>query len=177
MNNNTLSNNWNLWFHSPFENDWSINSYKQIFSFSTLEDCIRIVENIHHEIYEKYMVFFMKNDIKPIWEDENNKFGGCFSYKILSSEIYEYSKIFIYLIIGNTLLDNKEVLNNITGISISPKKNFCIFKIWIKDTEVINKYINKELENNVEIDDIFNLHSFINTEKLNTIFKLHKTLY
>ena len=96
----------------------AINKY----SHFLLEDCIRIVENIHHEIYEKYMVFFMKNDIKPIWEDENNKFGGCFSYKILSSEIYEYSKIFIYLIIGNTLLDNKEVLNNITGISISPKK-------------------------------------------------------
>jgi len=177
MKNNILSNNWNLWFHSPFENDWSINSYKQIFSFSTLEDCIKIVENINSEIYQKYMIFFMKNDIKPIWEDENNKSGGCFSYKILSSEIYEYSKIFIYIIIGNTLLDNEEVLNNITGISISPKKNFCIFKIWIKDPEIINKYINKELENNVEIDDIFNLHSFINTEKLNTIFKLHKTLY
>ena len=139
MTNNTLSNNWNLWFHSPFENDWSINSYKQIFSFYTLEDCIKIVENINHEIYEKYMIFFMKNDIKPIWEDENNKFGGCFSYKILSCEIYEYSKIFIYLIIGNTLLENKDVLNNITGISISPKKSFCIIKIWNNNKEKNDK--------------------------------------
>ena len=177
MNNNTLSDNWNVWFHSPFENDWSINSYKQIYSFSTLIDSIKIIENINPEIYQRYMIFFMKNDIKPIWEDENNKSGGCFSYKILSTNIYEYSKILIYLIIGNTLLDNEEILNNITGISISPKKNFCIFKIWIRDTEIINKYINKKLENNIEMEDIFNLHSFINTEKLNTIFKLHNTLY
>ena len=121
MNNNTLSDNWNVWFHSPFENDWSINSYKQIYSFSTLIDSIKNIENINPEIYQRYMIF-MKNDIKPIWEDENNKSGGCFSYKILSTNIYDYSKIFIYLIIGNTLLDNEEILNNITGISISPKK-------------------------------------------------------
>ena len=28
------------------------------------------------------MIFYMKDNIKPIWEDINNKDGGSFSYKI-----------------------------------------------------------------------------------------------
>ena len=38
--------------------------------------------------------------------------------------------------------------NNINGISISPKKNFCIIKIWLK---------NKDIFNNENVKEYFNI--------------------
>tara|TARA_A100001015_G_scaffold311883_2_gene415984 strand:+ start:1083 stop:1631 length:549 start_codon:yes stop_codon:yes gene_type:complete len=181
---NKLSDKWSFWSHSPFETDWSINSYKLIHNFNTLEDCIKLIENINREIYEKYMIFLMKNDIKPIWEDKNNKNGGCFSYKILTDKIYEFSKKNLYLIIGNTINSNDEIIKNINGISISPKKYFCIFKIWIRDIDIINKHYNINIQNEVEYNDIFNL-SYENNENnennekqiLKTIYRQNNSLY
>ena len=77
-----LNNNWTLWLHLPYDTDWSINSYKKVSSFHTLEHCITLIEGINKEIVEKCMLFIMKNNIKPIWEDPENSKGGCISYKI-----------------------------------------------------------------------------------------------
>ena len=39
---------------------------------------------------------------------------------------------------------NKKLLDNITGITVSPKKSFCILKIWLSSLEHQNvKKINK----------------------------------
>ena len=174
---NQLSNEWDLWIHSPNDSDWSLNSYKNIYTFKNIESAIKLIENINKEIYENYMIFIMKNKIKPIWEDENNKDGGCFSYKILNSNIYEYSKKIIYYIIGNTLVDNDDILKKINGISISPKKHFCIFKIWIKDIDIFNNVFNINIEPDVEIEDIFEIYKKLNIDKINIIYKSHKLLY
>ena len=37
-----LKNKWNLWGHLPQENDWSVNSYKLVSKFKTVEDVIAI---------------------------------------------------------------------------------------------------------------------------------------
>ena len=37
------------------------------------------------------------------------------------------------MLTGETLSDNKEFIKSINGITISPKKSFCILKIWMKD--------------------------------------------
>ena len=81
----------------------------------------------------------MKNNIKPIWEDYENSKGGCLSYKINTDYVYEVWKKLNYYLIGETLINDKEIIYNINGISISPKKNFCIIKLWIKDTQIFKK--------------------------------------
>ena len=43
-----------------------------------------------------------------------------------------------YLLIGNTITDNKDFLTKINGITISPKKSFCILKVWISDCTMQN---------------------------------------
>ena len=35
--------------------------------------------------------------------------------------------------VGKSISNDKNFVNNITGITISPKKSFCIMKIWMKD--------------------------------------------
>ena len=136
-----LNNKWTLWLHLPYDTDWSINSYKKVTTFDTLEDCIILIENINKEIIEKCMLFIMKNNIKPIWEDVENSKGGCLSYKINTENVYNVWKKLNYYLIGETLIDDKDIMDNINGISISPKKNFCIIKIWL--TEILDEDIRK----------------------------------
>jgi len=119
-----LNDSWTLYLHLPNDIDWSITSYKKLYTFSVLEDCIKLIENIDKLIVEKCMLFIMKNNIKPIWEDTNNSSGGCFSYKINVDNVYSIWKTLTYSLIGNNLTNNLELLKNINGISISPKKIF-----------------------------------------------------
>ena len=184
-----------------YDNDWSINSYKKIYTFNTIEKAACLIENLNSEIIEKTMIFLMKNDIKPIWEVEENKRGGCFSYKITTCYIYELWKKMSYMLIGNSLIDDDIIVKNINGISISPKKNYCILKIWINDVanfkessiyDFINYSIenfnkeelliqNKEQNNNSETslkdNDPFNIHEICNIDKQICLFKKHDCLY
>lgn len=180
-----LNNKWTLWLHLPHDTDWTINSYKKVSTFETLEDCIILIENINKQIVEKCMLFIMKNNIKPIWEDSENTKGGCLSYKINTDYVYEVWKKLNYYLIGGSLINDNDndIMNNINGISISPKKNFCIIKFWIKNTENLKKNniyneINlepKTVEN--EKKDPFKIDILCNIEKQNCIFKQHEILY
>jgi hypothetical protein len=77
----------------------------------------------------------MKQKINPLWEDPNNIEGGCFSYKVTNKFVFNTWKTLCYCIIGDTLSTNLDFNQTITGITISPKKNFCIVKIWVSTTK------------------------------------------
>ena len=82
----------------------------------------------------------MKNNIKPIYEDINNKNGGFYSLKIYQNNAFNiWKNLSIDLITLN--LENK--YNIINGLSIIKKKYFFIIKIWISDKKYKKiKYIN-----------------------------------
>ena len=168
---NELENSWTLWFHEMYNKDWSINSYKKIVSFKTLDEAILLFENMNYNILKKNSIFLMKNNIKPIWEDENNKNGGCISYKILENDLIKVVKLFCYHVICNILSDIPENHLKINGISISPKKSFSIIKIWLSDETIINEDI---INNNT---DIFNIDILFNIDKHICIYKKHTLLY
>ena len=187
---NKLDNSYTLWMHNVFDNDWSINGYKKVYTFNTLEDAISLIENINSELVEKTMLFLMKNNIKPIWEDEKNYNGGCFSYKINNGVVFDIWKNMNYRLIGNTINEDENILNIITGLSISPKKTYCIVKIWVSNIEkeslnnfLFNNFIEEQLldlnENNEEkkYKDPFKLHELCNIEEQQCIFKKHSVLY
>ena len=196
---NNLDNSYTLWLHNVFDNDWSINGYKKIYTFNTLEKGISLINNIPNELIEKSMLFLMKNDIKPIWEDKENYNGGCFSYKIINSYVASVWKIMSYRLIGNTINDDINIIKNITGISISPKKTYCIIKIWISNIDekilnnnIFNEFINKQLnqENSNQenlnkerlneekmINDPFHINNLCNIEEQYCIFRKHNVLY
>ena len=134
-----LNDIWAFYFHDPYEMDWSINSFKFINNISKIEDFIEIYL-CFKEIINKGMFFFMREHILPIWEDEYNNNGGCFSYKLYNDNLYEKLFNILSLLFGENLGINNETSEHINGISISPKKNYYIVRIWIKDT----KYAIKE---------------------------------
>ena len=76
------------------------------------------------------MFFLMKNDIFPKWEDINNIDGGTWSYRVTKKESDEVWNIFSSSVIGMSITKNEDDMKFINGISISPKINNCIIKIW-----------------------------------------------
>ena len=126
-----LTNNWTMWAHLPHDIDWGINSYKKIYTMTTIEESIAISETMPDVLVKNCMLFLMKEGVKPIWEDPQNRSGGCFSYKIANKSVHEVWKQLCYLLVGSTISNQQSFVANVTGITISPKKNFCIIKIWM----------------------------------------------
>ena len=136
-----LKDKWTLWAHLPHDIDWSIQSYKKIFTVTTVEEAIAITETLPEVLVKNCMLFIMREGIKPVWEDPKNRNGGCFSYKITNKSVYEVWKDMSYVLMGETISDYVNFSSCVTGITISPKKNFCIIKIWLCDCKNQNPNI------------------------------------
>ena len=147
---NVLKNNWDIWYHSIKENNWTKDSYKKISSIKTLCDYNYIKNTFQQDHYQNGMFFCMKENIFPNWEDPDNRNGGCLSFKVPSIKIIdEWNNLLLECINELILSDNNDEIN---GISISPKKEFNIIKIWFKCKikniddylNIDNKYINSK---------------------------------
>lgn len=128
---NKLKDSWTLWAHLPHDTEWNLNSYKKIMTFNTVEEALTLYETLPDKMIKNCMLFLMRKGITPIWEDEKNRNGGCFSYKIPNRLIVNTCKQSSYTILGETFTNDVNLRKDINGITISPKKNFCIIKIWI----------------------------------------------
>jgi hypothetical protein len=128
-----LSDKWTLWAHLPHNTDWSMQSYIPISTFQTVEETVAVTETLPAILVENCMLFMMRKGIKPAWEDPKNRNGGCFSYKVSNKNVYKVWKELTYVVVGGTISKQMGFVNCVTGITISPKKNFCIIKIWMTD--------------------------------------------
>lgn len=157
-----LFDKWTLYAHLPHDTDWSIDSYKSILTVSSVEETTALFETLPELMVKNCMLFFMRKNIKPIWEDIHNRNGGCFSYKVSNADVYKAWKNLCYLLSGETISKDVRFLDCVNGATISPKKNFCIVKIWMKDCSQQNASV---------IADIGGL------DKHGVIFKKHKPEY
>ena len=133
-----LYDKWVLWAHLPHNTDWSINSYIKVFEFTTIEDTVALIEELPSVLVENCMLFIMRDGIKPIWEDPQNRNGGSFSYKVLNKLVYDVWRDLTYCVVGNSISQSKDFVDSVSGITISPKKNFCIVKVWMSNCSHIN---------------------------------------
>ena len=129
-----LNDNWKLYFHDPCSKEWDKESNIDIATISTIDDFWVIFENIKDKLHLG-MFFLMREHIFPIWDDEHNVNGSFMSLKILKTSLKETSEKILIHLVNETLLKEPYYHNweSINGISFSPKKHFCIVKIWIKD--------------------------------------------
>ena len=141
-----LCDKWVLWAHLPHDTDWSLKSYIQIMQVESMEEVISLYNSIPPAMVKNCMLFLMRQNIKPMWEDPNNKQGGCFSFKVGNKNVPDVWKSVSYLLTGETLSKEKNFQDNITGITISPKKSFCILKIWMKNLEYQNPRVINEVK-------------------------------
>ncbi len=147
------NNKWIVWYHNPSDKNWSISSYKDVLEISSIED-FWVLKNSWDKCLPKVsegMFFLMRKIgdicIYPQWEDPNNTDGGYWSFKVNKDSADMVWFELMMFMLGECITDNNIESLNINGISISPKKNFCIVKIWNKDSENNNKeLLSKKLE-------------------------------
>ena len=127
-----LLGKWDLYYHLPHDKNWDLSGYTIIMnSIDTAEKVISLNETISETVVKNCMLFAMRSGITPMWEDPKNRNGGCFSYKVINKQVPELWKTLFYLLCGETLCIEDKHNKHINGITISPKKNFCIIKIWL----------------------------------------------
>lgn len=153
METHKLSNTWVLWYHHVNDNNWMEESYTKLFKIKTIEDFWSIMNTI--KTYTAGMFFLMRDDIFPRWEDINNLDGGFWSFRTTKKDSDQIWENLLIALIGNTLTKNPEDMEMITGISISPKINNCIIKVWNnssnrKDVNILNNNIY-----GIELEDSF----------------------
>jgi len=136
-----LYDKWSLWAHLPHDTNWTFESYIRILTFNTVEEIIMLLETLPNEIITNCMLFIMRDGIKPMWEDPKNIKGGCFSYKINNKNVVSIWKNLSYSLVGESLTEQSSARPAINGITISPKKNFCIVKIWFSNCNYQNPSI------------------------------------
>ena len=162
---NTLLNptqtKWTLWAHLPHDIDWTLSSYKKILEISSIEEIVILMETLPSKMIKNCMLFLMRENIKPMWEDTKNKDGGSFSYKVPNKNIEKTWCNLSYSLVGENLAKNSEIQKIINGITISPKKNFCVIKIWTSNCK------------NQDPSIITNLIDGINSE--GCLFKKHNS--
>lgn len=135
-----LNDCWMLYFHDPENDDWTATSYHPLHTISTVQDWIH-ANNAFETLWQHGMFFLMREHIQPTWEDENNRNGGCLSYKVNKPDAGEYWFQLGCKLLGEVLSKHTEHIENINGISISPKRNYCILRIWIRNHDASNSDI------------------------------------
>jgi hypothetical protein len=151
---NPLNSTWVIWYHNPSDNNWETSSYKKLYEFSSLDEFFMFQNTWKNNLpkLNLSMMFMMKKMdnyefIYPMWEDKNNQPGGCWSFKVPSTNIDNVWLQLCFHIITENTGDRQEVNDSVNGISFSPKKGFCIVKIWnsttdIQDVNELNSDIN-----------------------------------
>jgi len=154
-----LIGKWDLYYHLPHDKNWDLSSYKKIFSdIDHAEKVIAINEGIPENVVKNCMLFVMRNGITPMWEDPSNRNGGCFSFKVINKQVHSVWKSLFYVMCGETLCVDNKHNSLINGITISPKKNFCIIKIWLKDCSIQDPSIIIPIQNLTKQGCLFKKH-------------------
>ncbi len=124
-----LPYSWNIFLYQKSEfkkidRDSKVKPYTDILRFDTMGQFIYLMKMFEEvadhrtgmKKIDKGHFIFMKEGIKPLWEDEKNVNGGTYSLKINHDIGFQIFRDFMFYIIGNTLNTDME---NMNGISIS----------------------------------------------------------
>ena len=129
-----LNDLWTFYFHDPFNSDWNLSSYTKVCDIGSTDD----FWSTHVTFIEKInlgMFFLTREHIFPCWDDPYNKDGGCLSIKVLKQDVQTFWQNICVRVLGESLLCAPDKWDHVNGVSISPKKHFCIVKVWMRTNE------------------------------------------
>lgn len=133
---------WTLYFHSPREKKWSLETYTEIGSVSTLREVFALLNALGDSKLKGGMYFWMRKGIPPLWENHQNIRGGSYS---LRGGLENGIDIFLVYSIASMLSLSTSKEDKVMGVNISPKLvgngnrdtdqtiGFYTIKIWNQD--------------------------------------------
>lgn len=154
-----LIGKWNVYYHLPHDKNWELSGYTVIMdAVDTAEKVLLLNDQLNESIVKNCMLFVMRKGITPMWEDPKNRNGGSFSYKVANKCVYDVWRGLFWSLCGETLCVDNDHSKHVNGITISPKKNFCIIKIWMETAEFQDPNIIAQLPNLVKQGCLFKKH-------------------
>lgn len=127
-----LEDVWTWYFHDPSDTRWTLDSYKRLCDTSTVEDFWGMHEALAQHVTHG-MFFVMRESVFPCWDDARNINGGCVSMKVAAPEVPQCWEGLLKRLLGETLAVADDDNGAVNGVSISPKRGFCIIKLWMSD--------------------------------------------
>ena len=122
------SGSWTLYFHSPEETKWTLNTFVNLGPMKTWRDFWSIIDTVKSECLSDGMFFMMRDPCPPLWESHQNIYGGCYSFRCQKKDAAEIYINYLITCMMDNLSSNEQ--NKINGVSISPKRGFNIIKVW-----------------------------------------------
>jgi hypothetical protein len=127
----TLDTSWNLYFHDYMDSSWDRESYEIIGTVKTVIQFWTMFNIIKSKL-DSGMFFLMREGVFPKWDDNINKTFSFLTIKVTKQSVISFAESLFVRMINNSIITNNKLPNTvIDGVSVSPKKNFCIFKLWI----------------------------------------------
>jgi hypothetical protein len=132
-----LKTTWVLWYHDPENRDYSLKSYIEIAPFATPVQFWSVIDSIPKEAWESGMYFFMRKGYKPQWEADEHKHGGAWSKKVDAGDTHAvFIDCMVHCLAESFLKSSNEC---IAGVTVSPKGQFHIVKVWNSTTAVCDR--------------------------------------
>jgi len=124
---------WTLYFHSPEETKWTLNTFINLGSMKTWQQFWVIMDTLKTDSFSDGMFFLMRDPSPPLWESHHHIRGGCYSFRCQKKDAADiYLNYSIASMLGGLSADPANLMN---GISISPKRGFNIVKVWNTDAQ------------------------------------------
>lgn len=139
-----LQDVWTYYFHDPDDPNWNLNSYHRLHDVATLQD-FWDVHSATASFLSRGMFFVMREHVYPCWDDPLNITGGCLSMKVLKEDMPAFWEHLMVRMLGETLLvpdasdADPERWSAINGMSVSPKRFFCIVKLWLRRDDLADR--------------------------------------
>lgn len=134
-----LNDIWTYYFHDPNDASWTLSSYQRLGDVATVEEFWGL-HNLLRPHLHLGMFFLMREHVFPCWDDPYNKDGGCVCIKVLKEDLPAVWEWLSMQLLGESIIGHEGKKNtawdHVNGLSSSPKRHFCIVKIWLKSAEL-----------------------------------------
>lgn len=150
-----LNDTWSMYFHDPNDEKWDRGSFKKVADVSTIERFWQVNSGVGDKLHMG-MFFLMRDAIFPLWEEKENRDGGYISLKVLKTKVNEVWEFLSARVLSENILksEHSHLWNNINGVSVSPKKSFCIFKIWLRSQQVKEPTSFQITDNTLDLSEV-----------------------
>jgi hypothetical protein len=125
-----LDDVWCLFHHDAYDSNWTYESYVRIATMSSAEDFWHVQACLGPYLTHN-MFFVMREHSFPCWDDASNIDGGCVSVRVHVDDVQSYWEQLCAALLCETLAEKEDDANAINGISVSPKHQWCVFKVWL----------------------------------------------
>jgi len=124
---------WTLYFHSPEETKWTLNTFINVGTMKTWYQFWAIIDLLKVESLSEGMFFMMHDPSPPLWESHHHIRGGCYSFRCPKKDAADVCVTYMIAAMLNGATTSSE--NTVNGLSISPKRGFNIVKVWNTDAQ------------------------------------------